>query len=139
MDPFEINRLTPAPESIPTGQEHLPPRHGPGEKFLKGPIPWDWLLPAMALPGKALAVGLVIWREAGCRNARTVPVNLSHMAIPRRTAQRGLQALLTAGLVSVQHRDGRPTLVTLLNNPPNGDETETSVHPPVVRTCGGET
>lgn len=120
MDPFDCGRLTPAPDQIPTGREHLPPRHGPGEKFLKGPIPWGWLAAASALPGKALAVGLAIWREAGCRNDRTVPLNLSNLPFPRRTAQRGLQALRAARLVSVQFRDGRPTLVTLHQPPRTG-------------------
>ena len=33
-------------------------------------------------------VGLAVWKEAGCRNERTVPLNLSNLNIPRRTAQR---------------------------------------------------
>jgi hypothetical protein len=72
------------------------------------------------LPGKALAVGLVAWREAGCRNECTVPVNLSALRMPRRTAQRALQALEAAGLVAVEHRDGRPPLVTLNSAPKVG-------------------
>ena len=117
MDPFTPDRLEAAPGHIPTGRENRPPRHGPGEKFLKGPIPWRWLEVAGALPGKALAVGLAVWREAGCRNERTVPLNLSNLFIPRRTAQRALRALESAELVSVEHRDGRPPLVTLHNSP----------------------
>jgi hypothetical protein len=66
---------------------------------------------------KALAVALVVWREAGCRNERTVPVNLSRVRMPRRTAQRSLQALEAAGLVSVEHRAGRLSLVTLNATP----------------------
>jgi hypothetical protein len=50
---------------------------------------------------------------AGSRNERTVPLNLSALNIPLRTAQRALQALAGAGLVSVVHRAGRPPLVTL--------------------------
>ena len=113
MNPFDPSRLEPAPSKLPTGRENLPPRHAPGEKFLKGPIPWRWLELAGLLSGKALAVALVVWREAGCRNERTVPVNLSAQRIPRRTVQRGLQELERSGLVSVEHRPGRPPLVTL--------------------------
>ncbi|HJZ56350.1 MAG TPA: hypothetical protein VKE74_15400 [Gemmataceae bacterium] len=113
MSPFDPSRLEAAPASIPTGRESRPPRHRPGEKFVKGPIPWRWVESAAALPGKALAVGLVVWREAGCRNERTVPLNLSGLRMPRRTAQRALQALEAAGLVSVEHRDGRLSRVTL--------------------------
>ena len=118
-DPFTPARLEPAPADIPTGREKRPPRHKPGEKFLKGPVPWRWVEAAGLLPGKALAVGLVAWREAGCRNERTVPVNLSALGMPRRTAQRALRALEDAGLVAVEHRDGRPPLVTL-NDLPDG-------------------
>lgn len=115
--PFDFTRLEPAPVVIPTGREKQPPRHKPGEKFLKGPIPWPWLEVASVLPGKALAIGLAVWREAGCRNERSVPLNLSNQCIPRRTAQRALQCLESSGLVSVEHRDGRPPLVTLLSVP----------------------
>ena len=31
-----------------------PPRHRPGEKFLRGPIPWTWLQQAARLRGSAL-------------------------------------------------------------------------------------
>ena len=67
-EPFDFTRVEPAPATIPTGREKQPPRHKPGEKFLKGPIPWPWIESAGALPGKALAIGLAVWRKAGCRN-----------------------------------------------------------------------
>ena len=66
-----------------------------------------------AVAREGLAVGLAAWREAGCRRIRTVPLNLSGLTVPRRTAQRGLSALECAGLVAVEHRKGRPPLVTL--------------------------
>jgi hypothetical protein len=117
VNPFDPSRLEPAPTHVPTGREKRPPRHAPGEKFLKGPIPWRWLELAAELPGKALAVGLALWREAGCRKERTVPLNLSHLGMSRRTAQRGLRALGKARLVAVEQRDGRPALVTLNDAP----------------------
>ena len=133
VNPFDPSRLEPAPVNLLTGAEKRPPRHGPGEKFLKGPIPWRWLELASALPGKALVVGLAIWKEAGCRNERTVPLNLSNQRMPRRTAQRGLQALAGAELVSVEHRDGRPPLVTLLPTRERGPVT--SQREPSARGC----
>ncbi|MBY0459806.1 MAG: hypothetical protein K2V38_21010 [Gemmataceae bacterium] len=113
-DPFDLSRLPDAPA---TARSRRSPRHRPGEKFLKGPIPWRWVEVAAPLPGKALAVGIAAWREAGCRKCRTVPLNLSGLAVPRRTAQRGLAELERAGLVSVNRRKGRPPLVTLLPAP----------------------
>ncbi len=116
-DPFDPANLKPAPEELPTGRERGPPRHRPGESFLKGPIPWRWLEAAAGLPGKALVVGLAVWRAAGCRDARTVPLNLSALGLVRRTAQRALRALERAGLVTVEHRPGRAVLVTLCEPP----------------------
>ncbi len=97
-----------------------PPRHRKGEGFLKGPIPWPWLCCTIALPGKALAVALLLWREAGIRNQRTVRINLSALGafgLPRATARRGLQSLASAKLVTVTHRPGRALEVTLLELP----------------------
>jgi hypothetical protein len=50
-------------------------RFGPGQKFLRGPIPWDWLSGASRLPGKALQVGLVIWHLGGLKNAMTIELS----------------------------------------------------------------
>jgi hypothetical protein len=96
----------------------LPPRHQPGEVFLKGPIPWAWLLRAGRLPGRALHVALVLWREAGCKNSRTVPFRLSlavQFGVHADTARRGLHALESAGLISSRYIPGRYLEVTLLN------------------------
>lgn len=116
-DPFDPATLA-LPEGVaPTRKSKRPPRHRRGEMFLKGPIPWQWLRQASRLPGEALWVGLSAWREAGCRKARVVPLNLSRLGVPRRTAQRALQTLQQAGLVAVEHRHGRPALVTLQDAP----------------------
>ena len=37
------------------------PRPKAGERFLKGPIPMDWLSAAARLPGKSLHVAIAIW------------------------------------------------------------------------------
>lgn len=97
-----------------------PPRHKPGEAFLKGPIPWSWIEQASRLPGKALAVALLLWRVAGCERKRTVRFRLSQ-TVPfgchPDTARRGLVALESANLVSVRYIPGRCLEVTLLDAP----------------------
>ena len=93
-----------------------PPRHRQGEKFLKGPIPWPWLERAFLLPGKALHVALLLWREAGCRRCRTVRLCLNGdlpAGLNRQSAQRGLRQLAAAGLVGVHRYPGRGLEVTL--------------------------
>ena len=36
--------------------------------FLRGPIPWTWLLAASRLGGKVLHVGIVLWFLVGVRD-----------------------------------------------------------------------
>lgn len=99
-----------------------PPKHKPGEWFLKGPIPLSWLSLAAALPGKALVVALELWLWAGIKNRRAVSISLSNLRVSpdtsRSGASRGLAALQNAGLVSVQRRPGRRPDVTLVEVPP---------------------
>jgi hypothetical protein len=108
-------------DALRNGSSRKPPRHRQGEKFLKGPIPWPWLRRALALPGKALHVALLLWKEAGCCRKRTVRFRLAGTAalgIHPDTAKRGLRALATAGLVSIRHHPGQALEVTLLETPP---------------------
>ena len=97
-----------------------PPRHRKGEAFLKGPIPWLWLARACRLPGKALTVALLLWREAGCRKSRTVRFHLTSAAalgVRPGAARRGVRALATAGLVTIRRPPGQSLEITLLDAP----------------------
>lgn len=110
----------------PTGEveEGDPPRldqlvikvSRPRALFLKGPVPWPWIVAAAALPGQALVVGLCIWRLAGARRSSTISLG-SHDLIPfgvgRAAKSRALSALQKAGLVSVTSEPGRFPIVTL--------------------------
>jgi hypothetical protein len=99
------------------------PRHRQGERFLKGPIPWAWLEQALRLPGKALHVALLLWREAGCRRSRVVPLCLAGKlpeGLNEQSARRGLRRLEGAGLVTVRHPPGHGLEVTL-NDPPRSE------------------
>ncbi len=94
-----------------------PPRHVPGEHFLKGPIPLTWLRVAAHQPGKAVSVALELWLWAGIKKSRTVRISLSNLRVApklsRSSASRGLAALERAGLVTVVRRSGRKPTVTL--------------------------
>lgn len=96
-DPFDPDNLRLQGELFRNGTAKAcrptkPPRRRPGEQFLKGPIPWPWLEVAAKLPGKALALSLCLWREAGRRHQRTVRVCLSRveLGISKQAARRGL-------------------------------------------------
>lgn len=97
------------------------PRHRSGERFLKGPIPMNWLDQAALLPGRALHVALQLWFYAGIRSSAVVPFSGSRLArelgIGRATVARALAALQQRGLVEVQVRLGRKLRVTLLAAP----------------------
>src|SRR5688572_16893412 len=75
-----------------TTQETNVPRHAPGERFLKGPVPWSWLERAGLLPGRALHVGLALWLRAGMARSRTVQFRFASVAsqgVGRQAARRG--------------------------------------------------
>src|SRR4030095_2538702 len=94
------------------------PRPGPGKKFLKGPIPWEWLQRAGRARGHALHVAVVLWFLAGIEKCSTVKLSnvvLAAFGVDRSTAQRGLRTLEVAGLVTVVRHRGRQPRVTLLN------------------------
>jgi hypothetical protein len=122
-DPFDLDALR-APDAdlaaLLSRPSRKPPRHRNGTAFLKGPIPWPWLKRACRLPGKALHVALLLWKEAGCRNNRTVSLCLARAAalgMHPDTARRGLRALAKANLVSIRNRPGRALEITLLEAP----------------------
>jgi hypothetical protein len=98
------------------------PRHKPGEKFLRGPIPWDWLTLAAKQPGRALHVALELWHWVGIKGTREVSLSRAQMAllgVDRYASARGLRALEAAGLVSVVRHRGRHPIVTVLDRPSN--------------------
>ena len=85
-------------------------------RFLRGPVPWEWVIAAASLPGQALIVGLCLWRLAGAMGSRTVMLGnaeLEPFGIDRATKCRALAALERAGLITVAREPGRFPTVTL--------------------------
>jgi hypothetical protein len=85
--------------------------------FLAGPIPVHWLAAAGQLRGKALAVGLALWFQSGLRHGQSKvslgSAALSHFKINYQAARRGLAALESTGLVTVERHPGRRPIVTI--------------------------
>lgn len=64
------------------------PRHGAGEEFLKGPVSWAWLQAASSCPGRALAVALAVWFQAGLKKRNGVALSLSSLGAMGSSATR---------------------------------------------------
>jgi hypothetical protein len=119
LDPDKLALVRERVKSFPLSAQRKAPRHKPGEKFLRGPIPMRWVNCAAQLPGKALHVGIILWHLAGLKHqAGTVTLSsapLEAMGIKRTTGYRALAVLETAGLISVKRRPGCAPVVTLLD------------------------
>ena len=80
-------------------------------------VPMSWLIPAMSLPGKSLAVGLVVWYLAGVSKKFAVTlsrVQLKKFGIRRMAGKRGLKNLEAAGLVKIDREGHKSPLVTIV-------------------------
>ncbi|MBL8667994.1 MAG: hypothetical protein JNM48_11090 [Rhodospirillales bacterium] len=110
--------------------EHLAEKlSAAGGRYLQGPVPWPWIIAAAALPGRALIVGLCLWRLAGATRNRTVVFGNSDLAsfgIDRATKSRALAVLEDAGLITVARHPGRFPVVTLLASPAERRRSRTS-------------
>ena len=124
MDTFNPKNLTLHKKlSGDTNNDQAPPRHKPGENFLKGPIPWQWLSIAAKQQGKALHVALAIWFLVGIARKKTVTLQgkvLRTLGVNRHALYRALRALERVKLVSVERRSGRYPDITV-NNIPNAN------------------
>jgi hypothetical protein len=99
---------------------HRLPRPANGEQYLGGPVPRCWLTRAAELPGRALHLGIALWYAAGRSRGKNPAVRLTtalakHFGLASRTTRdRALASLRRAGLVSVETRVGKTTVVTIL-------------------------
>jgi hypothetical protein len=93
------------------------PRHGPNEKFLKGPIPLNWLCSAAQLPGKSLHVAIAIWFLAGLNKSVSLKLSqsvLNDFGVDRHSKSRALRRLTAAKLISLQSAPGCAPVITVL-------------------------
>src|SRR5262245_470210 len=66
LDPFDLISFRLASEMIENlAPQRRPPRHRPGDAFIKGPIPYAWISSACRLPGVGLQVAIAYRLQAG--------------------------------------------------------------------------
>jgi hypothetical protein len=89
-----------------------------GDRFLKGPVPLDWLLRAGALPGDTLKAGVLVWHVAGLARSWTglalPPRVWQNWYRDRSTFSRALARLEAAGLIVVDRQRGRSPIVGII-------------------------
>jgi hypothetical protein len=118
-DPFglpEQSLPNPVPRTSPPGS----PNGRRKGRFLRGPVPLDWLEVAAGCGGKSMAVAVLLWFRRGLTGSPEVNVGRSlrdRFAIPRTTFRRALASLERAGLVTVERHRGRSPRITLLDPP----------------------
>lgn len=87
------------------------------ERFIQGPIPYDWVKRANQLPGKAGSVGLSLWFLKGVKKSDTFILNQEFDALTgcgRKAIYHALEKLEHAGLIRVVSREGGRPEVTIL-------------------------
>ncbi len=113
IDPKHLH-LTPGIASKPE-RESKTSRTGT-KRFLKGPIPLNWLAKAAQQSGKALHAGIALWWLKGLKRSWKVALSqsiLNLFGVSRYSGYRGLTKLEKAGLLSVVRHPGRNPIVTL--------------------------
>jgi len=92
-------------------------RAGKVKKFIKGPIPFDWITKAAKAKGKTLHVGIALWFLVGVKRSRQVALSrstLKQFGVGRQASYRALSRLESAGLLSVDRHPGRNPIMTIL-------------------------
>ena len=91
------------------------------ERFLAGPVCFDWLATARGKSYSALWVGLCLWRLRGMKGTNgpfvATGVALENMHCDRKMRSRGLTDLVDAGLISLRVEGNKSAVVTILPAP----------------------
>lgn len=112
--------LATSPESS-TSLSSSSPKPGKAKSkglFIKGPVPFDWMAAANALPGKAGAVGLALWFLRGLSGNDTIQLTREVQQLAsccRKALYVGLSSLEEGGLITVVRRkSGSRAIVRIL-------------------------
>ena len=125
-----------ADTSVPVKRLRLSPVTGtlveskPSPLFLKGPVPLDWISAAAKLPGKTLAVGIVLWWLEGMSKGGGVKITqtaLNALNVSRDACYDSLKRLEEANLITVIREPGKRPHVRIVRKSPE--------NPPRMGTC----
>jgi hypothetical protein len=120
-DVWDLDRLRlPADRVGNLETRRRPPRHWPGDPFIKGPIPHAWIASACRLPGAGLPVAMACrflccrfrWNNRWGRDAIA-----NGLRITNRSARRGLHSAELAELLAVEREPGCKLEVSVLDGP----------------------
>ena len=101
------------------------PRHGKGERFIRGPIPLAWMKLAAKCGNRSEAVALLLWYSAGFQRSNPVKLSktiLAELGVHPKTAKRALIRMAEFGLVRNEFQRGRSPLVTITTPPTKPSE-----------------
>jgi hypothetical protein len=102
------------------GSRKRPPRHGSRDPFIKGPIPYTWIVKASRLPGSGLHVAMAC-RFLCCRyrgpNRWGLDAYVRGLRISEQSARRALHAAELAGLLAVEREPGCKLAVSIVDLP----------------------
>jgi hypothetical protein len=117
IDPNHLRLARQSASRLSSSPRSKPPRPKKGNRFLRGPIPFDWLSRAAALPGRSLQVAIAVWFLAGLKKTNVVPIsNITSLqfGLDRNAKYRALEWLEDANLIAVERRAGQAPIVTIL-------------------------
>ncbi|WP_173498363.1 hypothetical protein [Marinobacterium sp. xm-g-59] len=86
-------------------------------RFLKGPIPLNWLTAAAKLPGKTLEVSCAIWFLVAVNKSQCVKLSnklLKEFGVDRYAKNRALQRLEERGLITLVQKTGCSPEISVL-------------------------
>ena len=96
--------------------------------FLKGPIPWEWLLRANRSGGMSLIVGLALWRLRTMRQSQVISVSTRGLcqqihSTVEKSVQRAVANLEKSKLIRVKREPGHKLSVEILTDRQLADPT----------------
>ncbi len=86
-------------------------------KFIKGPIPLDWILTATKLGNSVAKLSWMLWFYHGLENGDPFPasnIRAEEFGLSRNRKTTALSLLEEAGLISIEQGSGKAPVVKLL-------------------------
>ena len=95
----------------------FPKKRKKPERYLRGPIPMNWIISAGELAGSSLLIGMVLWHFRSLRKSTELKIGIGDLSkfcnIHPDTVRRAINSLEDAGLISVERKIGCKNMITL--------------------------